>query len=234
MTEIKTPTVEISASMMCINWLNAKEDLLALKDGGINYLHWDILDGEFVPDFTMGSSIIAPFRDFMKIQSDFHLMVEEPNRLFNSFPVEKGDVFTIHQECSRNLHRDLVAIRRLGRRAGVAISPGTPLETLEYVIEDADVVLLLMVDPGYKGQKLVPQTLRKIEKLKQTISDLKLDVKIEVDGNVNSEFIPEMVAAGADILVGGSSGLFRKDIGIVDSIKKLRESIEIGLERRGK
>lgn len=229
----KPKGVQIVASVMCIDWLNVREELSVLERMGVDALHWDIIDGRFVPDFTMGSSIINTVKAASKIKvSDYHLMVDEPSRLFGAFDVKKGDGFTVHQECSSNLHRDLVALRKQGVRVGVALCPGTPLETLDYILEDTDMVLLMTVDPGYKGQKLVPQTLRKIQKLRRRIDDSKLDVKIQVDGNVNPTFIPEMVAAGADILVGGSSGLFRRDIGIEASLLEMFEAIERGLEKR--
>jgi ribulose-phosphate 3-epimerase len=224
--------VEISASIMCIDWLHAARQLKILEKQNIDYLHWDVIDGRFAPDFTMGSSIINKFRESSNMQSDYHLMVEEPSSIFNSFRTSPGDIFTIHQECCRNLHRNLVDIRRKGARVGVALNPGTSLEVLDYIIEDIDVILVMSVNPGFMGQELVPQTIGKIEKIKERINDLKLDVKISVDGNVNYENIPKMVSAGADILVGGSSGLFRNDLELEDSIKRLRECIQEGVENR--
>jgi len=224
--------VEISASIMCIDWLHAARQLKILEKHSVDYLHFDVIDGRFAPDFTMGSSIINKFRDRSKLRSDYHLMVEEPNQLFDCFQISPGDIFTIHQECCRNLHRDLVTLRRQGARVGVALCPGTPLEMLDYVIEDVDVILIMTVNPGFMGGKLVPQTLRKIEKLRELISDMHLDIKISVDGNVNFVNVPNMVAAGADILVGGSSGLFRSDMDLEDSIKRLKNCIDEGLQQR--
>jgi ribulose-phosphate 3-epimerase len=224
--------VEVSASIMCIDWLHAARQLKILERQSIDYLHWDVIDGRFAPDFTMGSSIINKFRKSSNIRSDYHLMVEEPNSIFDSFNVTPGDIFTIHQECCRNLHRDLVSLRRKGARVGVALNPGTSLEVLDYIIEDIDVILVMTVNPGFMGQALVPQAIGKIEKIKERINDLKLDIKISVDGNVNYENIPRMVLAGADILVGGSSGLFRNDMDLEDSIKRLHECIQIGVDKR--
>jgi ribulose-phosphate 3-epimerase len=223
--------VEISASIMCIDWLDAREQLKCLEEARINYLHFDVIDGRFANDFTMGSSIINIFRQNSSIPSDYHLMVDEPNALFDTFSITPGDIFTVHQECCRNLHRDLIKIRNLGARVGVALTPGTPVEALEYVIEDVDVVLVMAVNPGFMGQKLVPQTLKKIERLRQTIDDMGLNAKISVDGNVNYENIPNMIAAGADILVGGSSGLFRRDMPLKDALMRLRESIDKGIQK---
>lgn len=222
--------IEISASIMCINWLNAGADLKVLEEQNIDCLHFDIIDGSFAPDFTMGSSIINNFREVSKLRSEYHLMVEEPKRLFDSFEFTPGDCIYIHQECCRNLHRDLVALRRKGVLVGVAVAPGTTLDALEYVIEDVDQILVMTVDPGYKGQKLVPQTLGKIAKLRKMLEKLQLDTKIAVDGNVNFETVPDMVAAGADVLVGGSSGLFRRDMPLEKSIGFLRQAIREGLQ----
>src|SRR5687767_5709570 len=108
--------VEVSASIMCINWLNVGADLKVLDEQGLDYLHWDIIDGRFAPDFAMGSSIINKLRPHSRLRSDYHLMVEEPSRLFDTYQTNPGDIFTIHQECCRNLHRDLVSIRRKGCR----------------------------------------------------------------------------------------------------------------------
>ena len=222
--------VALSASIMCIDWLNAGEQLTQIENNGIDYLHLDIIDGNFAPDFTMGSSIIDVFRENSTLPSDYHLMVEEPGRMFESFSIGPNDNYTIHQESSRNLHRNLVSIRRMGANVGVALSPATPLTSLEYIIEDIDLVLIMTVNPGYKGQPLVPQAIRKIKDLKKMINDLELDIKISVDGNVNSSTIPEMVSAGADILVLGSSSLFRKDISIPEAINEIDTAIELGIQ----
>ena len=220
--------IELSASLMCLDWLNAGQQLSQLEENGIDYLHLDIIDGNFAPDFTMGSSIIDVFRDHSSLPSDYHLMVEEPSRIFDSFSVSPNDNYTIHQESSRNLHRNLVSIRKMGAKVGLALSPGTPLTALEYIIEEIDLVLIMTANPGYMGQPLVPQAIRKIAHLKKMITDLELDIKISVDGNVNSDTIPSMVSAGADILVLGSSSLFRKDLNIPEAIEKIHASIDLG------
>ena len=221
--------VEISASIMCLDWLRAGEQLAELETLDIDYLHWDIVDGRFAPDFTMGSSVINCFREQTKLRSDYHLMVEEPSSLFATFDVTPGDVFSIHQECSRNLHRDLVSLRRRGAKVGLALCPATPISTLDYIIEDIDVVLIMTVNPGFMGQKLVAQTIRKIALLREMIDKMELDIKISVDGNVNCENVPQMVSAGADILVGGSSGLFRNDLSLTESVAMIKDKINEGL-----
>lgn len=224
--------ITLSASMMCVNWMNVQQDLRELEAVGVDYLHYDIVDGNFAPDFTMGSSIIDVIKNNTAIPSDYHLMVEEPSRLFDMFSLGIGDYFSIHQECSRNLHRDISSIKRFKGLPGVALSPGTNLEVLEYIIEDLKVVTIMTVNPGYKGQPLVPQAIKKIENLSKMISNLQLDTKISVDGNVNPKTIPDMIAAGADILVLGSSGLFRPDQSISQAMEEVHAAIDVGLERR--
>ena len=217
--------IELSASLMCANWLSLKDQILSLEENDIDYMHYDIADGIYAPDFTMGSSIINTVKENTKLPGHYHLMVEEPMRLFENFDLNKNEIFTIHQETSKNLHRDLINIKNKAKVA-CAISPATPLEYLEYIIEELDNVLVLSVNPGFKSQKLIPQTIRKIEKLKNLIEKMGLDITITADGNVNKSNVPDFIKAGANILVLGSSGLFRKDATIKESVEEIKESID--------
>ena len=217
--------IELSASLMCANWLSLKDQILSLEENDIDYMHYDIADGIYAPDFTMGSSIINTVKENTKLPGHYHLMVEEPMRLFENFDLNKDEIFTIHQETSKNLHRDLINIKNKAKVA-CAISPATPLEYLEYIIEELDNVLVLSVNPGFKSQKLIPQTIRKIEKLKNLIEKMGLDITITADGNINKSNIPDFIKAGASILVLGSSGLFRKDATIKESVEEIKESID--------
>ena len=218
---------------MCINWLKVGEQLRELESLSIDYLHFDVIDGIFVPDFTMGTSIVETIRDSSAIKGDFHFMVEEPARIMKTFKIKTGDYFTIHQESSSNLHRDLISLRSEGAKVGVALAPGTSLKALDYILEDVDMVNILTVNPGYKGQTLVTQSLRKISDLRNKIESLKLNVRISVDGSVNPVSIPQMVRAGANRLVLGSSGLFREGISLSDAMDEVKLSIDAGLEQKG-
>ena len=220
--------ITLSASLMCFDWLNVGSQLRELEDLPLDYLHIDVIDGQFAPDFTMGSSIIDVVRKAVSIPFDFHLMVEEPSRIFNSFTVHPNDYFTIHQETSRNLHRDIVRVKRDLTKVGVALCPATPVESLEYILDDIDMLLLMTVNPGYKGQPLVPQVMKKIERARQIILENNLDIKIAVDGNVSFENIPQMVENGADHLILGTSSLFRKDMSIKESFSHLLKAIDEG------
>lgn len=220
--------IKFSASVMCFDWLNVREQLTEVEKLNMDYLHIDVIDGNFIPDFTMGSSIINSVRSGTKIPFYYHLMVDEPRRIFETLNIKKKDILAIHQEASKNLHSDLVEIRNIGAEVGIVLSPGTPLDSLEYVIEDADNIILMTVNPGYKGQSLVPQTLNKVEKLDKMLRDMNLrnQVSISVDGNVNPDTIPEMVKKGADNLILGSSGLFNKQFSISKNFERIIEAID--------
>lgn len=199
-------------SIMCVNWLNPASDLDVISPF-VDYFHWDLVDGTFAPDFTMGSSIINSIRAYYPQKGDFHFMVDEPSRLFTSFNFQENDRVTIHVECSKNLHRDIMKIKSLGLSAGVALSPATPLSTLEYVLPEIDRVLVLTVNPGFHSQPLVKQAVSKIKRLKSLLEDTSMEhISIVVDGNVNLSTIPEMYRNGASEFVLGKSGLFSHSI----------------------
>jgi ribulose-phosphate 3-epimerase len=225
--------VMISASIMCANWMHLEKDLRALEEAGVNYIHYDVMDGFFVEDYCLGTSVINEIRANTMLPADYHLMVEEPIRILRNFTPDEGDILSIHYEACRNLHRDLIRIKRQGFRAGLVLNPATTLNAIEYVIDEVDTITIMTVNPGFKGQKLVPQMFKKIEALAQWRDRLKLDFKISVDGNVDRQNIPAMVAAGADILVGGSSGLFIAGRPLVESIAAMRGCIGEGLARSG-
>ena len=218
--------ITLSASLMCIDWLNMGSQIKELEKNNIDRIHYDIIDGFFAPDFTMGSSIVDLVQSHTKIKSDFHLMVDEPSRLFEAFQVPKDSYFTIHQEACRNLYRDVVNIKKNISKVGIALSPATATTSLEYLLEEIDMVLLMTVSPGYMGQKLIPKVLKKIEKVKSLKETYNLDFKISVDGNVNLANMRNMIEAGADTLVLGSSGLFIKDRTIKQSVEIIKEEID--------
>ena len=220
--------IKISASIMCANWMQIEKDLRVLEKEGIDYIHYDMMDGFFAPDYCLGTNIINEIRKNTHISSDYHLMVEEPARILSNFMPDEGDILSIHYEACRNLHRDLVRVKQMGFKIGVVLNPATPINAIEYIIEEVDVIEIMTVNPGYTGQKLVPQTLKKIELLNQWRHKEDFRFEISVDGNVNRENIPKMVSAGADILVGGSSGLFVKGQPLEESIANFRTFIEEG------
>ncbi len=226
--------IKITASIMCANWMHIEKDLRILEKEGIDYIHYDIMDGFFAPDYCLGTNIINEIRKNTYLLSDYHLMVEEPARILSNFTPKDGDILSIHYEACRNLHRDIIRIKQMGFKIGLVLNPATSINAIEYIIEEVDVIEVMTVNPGYAGQKLVPQTLKKIELLDQWRHKDNFNFEISVDGNVNRENIHKMVSAGADILVGGSSGLFVKGQSLEESIAKFRSYIEEGFNYGGK
>lgn len=217
----------ISTSIMCADLANLEKDLRLLEEAGIEYIHVDIMDGSFVPNFTFGSDFCNALRRTTSIPLDIHLMVNEPEKHINIFNPQPGDYIVVHQEATVHLQRTLSMIKETGAKVGVAINPGTPLCMIEEVLSDVDMILVMTVNPGFAGQKLVPGTLDKIRRLKKMLAETGHDdILIQVDGNVSFENARKMRDAGADIFVAGSSSVFKKELTIEEGANKLRESIK--------
>ena len=215
----------VSPSMMCADALNLGADAVALEKAGVQYFHYDVMDGDFVPNFMLGPDVIKAVRKVSKVPADIHLMVKNPERHLHLFDLRAGDVVSVHQESTIHLQRTLAAIRQTGAQAAVALNPATPLCTIEDVLPDIDMVLLMTVNPGFAGQKLVPQTLAKITRLRKMLDERGYaHVRIEVDGNVSFENAVKMRAAGADLFVAGTSAVFREG-GIQANMAKLLDCI---------
>lgn len=215
--------IKISASVMCADFLHLERVVRELEASGADFLHFDIMDGHFVPNFTMGPDILKSIRGETDIPFDTHLMVYEPERYIETFIQAGSDLVVIHVEACRHLHRTIDLIRGNGAQAGVAINPATPLSALDYLLDEVDVVLIMAVDPGFVGQTMIPSAIGKIRRLKQKIDEARLGVQIQVDGNVSFENAPKMVLAGADILVAGTSSVFRRDMTIAEGMEALRK-----------
>ena len=222
--------ITLSASLINIDWLNVRSQLSELEHASLDYLHIDVIDGNFVPDFTLGTSIINLIRKSTTLPFDYHFMAEEPSRLFDSFQVNKTDYFTIHQETSRNLHRDLVRIKKdKSSKVGVALTLETPIDALEYIMEDVDLIVLMTMNAVYIEKQQYPQVVKKVQKLRKLITEHELPIKIAVDCNISFENISEMVSSGADFLVLGSNVLFREDMSIAACMELLHAEIDQGL-----
>ena len=218
---------KMSASLMCVDFLNAGRDIDDIEASGIELLHFDIMDGSFVPNYALGSCFVDALRGKTKMTFDIHLMVDKPEDKIGYFNICEGDWVSVHPEATVHLQRLLVHIKSLGAKAGVALNPATPLCAIENVLGDLDFVLIMTVNPGFAGQKLIPQTLKKIEEARNMLDDVGMsDKSLQVDGNVSFENAVKMRAAGADNFVLGSSGLFLKDISIAKAAAKMRSCIE--------
>jgi len=219
---------KISPSMMCANFLNLESDIRIFEKTGIEYLHIDVMDGQFVPNYTLGVDYCKKLKEASKIPLDIHLMITEPEKKLDWFAsaLGEGDYVSIHCEASVHLQRALAKIRQLGARPMLALNPATPIAMLEDVIGDIDAVLIMTVNPGYAGQKLVPATLNKIGRLREYL-DLAgyFEIEIEVDGNVSFENAKLMSEAGANIFVAGSSSVYKAGATLEENIQKLRDAV---------
>lgn len=216
---------KISASLLCADLVNIEKYICALEKLDIDYLHMDFMDGHFVDNFGFPPNILNDIRKVTAIPFDIHLMVAEPTRLLSLFHVQKNDIISIHVESTIHVHKALQNIKNLGVLAGLAINPGTPLCALDYLWDVVDVIVIMTVNPGFAGAKLVPCTIEKINHLKKIIESRNYDVQIEVDGNVSIANAKLMAQAGADIFVAGTSSIFKADLDIFTGTKELREAL---------
>ena len=215
---------KISPSLMCCDFINLKTQLDCFKNCGIEYLHIDVMDGEFVPNYALGVDFIKQLKLYTDIPLGIHLMIDNPDLKLNYIPFSKGDIVSVHFETSKHLQRTITEIKNRGAKAFVAINPATSLSSLEEIINDVDGVLIMTVNPGFASQKLIPSTINKIQKLKKQISLLNKNIEIEVDGNVSFENAKIMSEAGADIFVAGTSSVFKTN-NLNENISILRQII---------
>jgi len=215
--------MKLSASMMCANYLSLGQDLEALENSKIDYLHIDVMDGDFVPNFQLGTDYVKAIRKAVNTPIDIHLMVNHPENHIGSFDLQPGDIMSIHQETTKHLQRTLCLIKERGAIASVAINPATPINAFDYILDDIGIVLLMTVNPGFAGQKLVPQTIQKISDTRKYLDDKGYsNIIIEVDGNCSFENVPLMSKAGAEIFVLGTSSIFNRNYTIPEAVEKLR------------
>ena len=219
---------KISASMMCANLVDLKQTVAIFEKEKIEYLHIDVMDGEFVPNFGLGSDYIRGLRELTKIPLDIHMMVASPEYKFKWVGIQSNDTVSIHYESTPQIQRALDWLAEFGCRRFLAINPATPIYVLEEVLDYIDGINLLMVNPGFAGQKIVPSTIKKAERLVKFLRDRgKEDIEIEVDGNITFENAKILRDVGASMFVAGTSSVFKGELeGYDNNILKLRESLE--------
>lgn len=194
----------LSPSLLSADCGRLADELQSLERTGITWAHWDVMDGQFVPNITFGQHVIKRLRPASSLFFDVHLMIREPERYLDDFCEAGANMLVVHAEATLHLQRVLARIRQLGMQAGVALNPATPLNVLEYVLDDVDMVLLMSVNPGFGGQSFLPSTYRKLRELRAMLRQRGVTPHIEVDGGVDVGKTPELIAAGASVLVSGS------------------------------
>ncbi len=222
--------IELAPSILSADFAHLADQIRAATEGGGTVIHVDVMDGHFVPNITIGPPVVRSLRKATELPLDCHLMIEDPDRYIPDFAEAGADWISVHQEACRHLNRTLHLIRSHGAQAGVVINPATPVESLSEVLDIADYVLVMSVNPGFGGQKFIPGAVHKIRKLADLRADRRLQYRIEVDGGIALDTVAEVVRAGAEILVAGNA-VFGKGDPKTNAEKLLKTAVEATLQR---
>jgi ribulose-phosphate 3-epimerase len=217
-------TIGIVPSILSADFTCLGEQVREAEEGGAQRIQVDVMDGHFVPNITMGSMVFEAVRRCTKLPLEAHLMITNPEQYIEEFAKVGADVIIVHQEVSPHLHRIIQQIKAAGKMAGIALTPSTPIIMLEDILSMLDMALIMTVNPGFGGQEFIPETLPKISSLRQIINQRGLHCDIEVDGGIHESIVPQVVQAGANLLVAGSA-VYNKHESVAEAIKRLRNAI---------
>jgi ribulose-phosphate 3-epimerase len=215
---------KIAPSILSADFTRLGEEIREVERAGADYIHIDVMDGHFVPNITIGPMIVKAARRVTELPLDVHLMISNPDPLIDDFTRAGASILTVHAETLNHIHRTIQHIRDRGVRPGLALNPATPVDVLEYVLDDLDMVLLMTVNPGFEAQEFIPEVIPKIKRLKKKIDGRGLDVDMEVDGGINPDIIGDVARAGANVFVAGSAIFYSEDY--EKTIRLLRDRIE--------
>lgn len=217
--------IQIAPSILSADFCRLGAEIREVDQGGCDIIHVDVMDGNFVPNITIGPLVVQAARIVTQKELDVHLMISDADSYVDAFAAAGADWITVHVEACTHLHRTVSRIKELGKKAGVVLNPATSLSTLDYILEEVDLVMLMSVNPGFGGQSFIPSTLAKIWQLRQRIDAMDLDVDIEVDGGISLLTISDVAEAGANIFVAGSAIYNSDDYQeTIASLKKLAEA----------
>ena len=203
--------IKLAPSILSADFARLLEDVKKVEEAGCEYLHIDVMDGHFVPNITLGPNIVKSLRKDVNMVFDAHLMIENPDMYIKDFAEAGCDIIVVHQEACKHLHRTIQNIKSYNIKAGVALNPATPIETIKHILKDVDMVLIMTVNPGFGGQSFIDSMIDKIRELKAIVVEQNLNIDIQVDGGIKPSNVADVVKAGANVIVAGS-GIFRGDV----------------------
>ncbi len=216
-------SIKIAPSILSADFARLGEQVAEVTKAGADYIHIDVMDGQFVPQITIGAPVVASIRSWTDIPLDVHLMIESPEKQIDQFVKAGADIITVHVEACPHIHRTIQTIRESGVKAGVSLNPGTPVKELYEILPDLDLVLVMTVNPGFGGQTFIEGMLDKIARVRAELDKRGLSTELEVDGGINADITPGVVKAGADVLVAGAA-VFRSGETVEKALKKIKDS----------
>ena len=216
--------IKLAPSILSADFACLGEQVAEVARAGADYIHVDVMDGHFVPNITIGAPVVASIRRVTSLPLDVHLMIEHPERYISEFINAGADIITVHVEASAHLLSTIRLIKEQGVKAGVSLNPPTPLSAVDEFIHHVDLILIMSVNPGFGGQSFIPETLPRIANMRKILNNRKPGVELEVDGGITADNAPDIVEAGADVLVAGNS-VFRAEEGISGAMQRLREAV---------
>jgi len=217
--------VKIAPSILSADFARLGEQVAEATKAGADYIHVDVMDGQFVPQITIGAKVVSAIRSWTDLPLDVHLMIEEPERQIDQFAKAGADIITVHIEACPRIRQVVQAIKQLGVKVGVSLNPPTPVGMLDEILPELDILLVMTVNPGFAGQPFIEETIEKITHFRKLLDEMDLPTELEVDGGINAEIVPKVVQAGARVLVAGAA-VFGTGQTIEESIKKIRASLD--------